>query len=71
MGVQMTITSDMSVEVRGEDIVITAPGTDHLAIYSKSANRIAFGPLDFRVQAWTLATHKAQELGWLGPVWNS
>ena len=27
--------------------------------------RKLFGPLDFRVRAWTLANHKAQELGWL------
>ena len=67
----MTDTKDVNVEVRGEDIVITAPGTDHLVIYSKrdgsvelSARKL-FVPLDFRVRAWTLANHKAQELGWL------
>ena len=50
----MTDTKDVNVEVRGEDIVITAPGTDHLVIYSKrdgsvelSARRL-FGPLEFR-----------------------
>ena len=31
----MTDTKDVNVEVRGEDIVITVPGTDHLVIYSK------------------------------------
>ena len=67
----MTDTKDVNVEVRGEDIVITVPGTDHLVLYSKrdgsvelSARKL-FGPLDFRVRAWTLANHKAQELGWL------
>jgi hypothetical protein len=66
----MTDTTDVNVEVRGEDIIITAPGTNHLVIYSKcdgsvelSARKL-FGPLDFRVRAWTLANHKARELGW-------
>jgi hypothetical protein len=66
----MTDTKDVNVEVRGEDIIVTAPGTDHLVIYSKcdgnaelSARKL-FGPLDFRVRAWTLANHKARELGW-------
>ena len=31
----MTETKDVDVELRGEDIVITAPGTDHLVIFSK------------------------------------
>ena len=66
----MTDTKDVNVEVRGEDIIITAPGTDHLVIYSKRENsfelraRKLYGPLDFRLRAWTLANHKAQELGW-------
>ena len=66
----MTDTKDVNVEVRGEDIIITAPGTDHLVIYSKREGSVElratklFGPLDFRLQAWTLANHKAQELGW-------
>ena len=66
----MTDTKDVNVEVRGEEIIITAPGTDHLVIYSKRENSVElrarklYGPLDFRLRAWTLANHKAQELGW-------
>jgi hypothetical protein len=69
----MTDTKDVNVEVRGEDIIISAPGTNHLAIYSKRENSVElmarklYGPLDFRLRAWTLANHKAQELGWSQP----
>jgi hypothetical protein len=69
----MTDTKDVNVEVRGEDIIITAPGTDHLVIYSKREGSVElrarklYGPLDFRLRAWTLANHKAQELGWSEP----
>ena len=76
----MTGIKDVNVEVRGEDIIITAPGTDHLVIYSKRENSVElrarklYGPLDFRLRAWTLANHKAQELGWSrreSGSWNS
>ena len=69
----MTETKDVDVELRGEDIVITAPGRDYLVIFSKREGSVQlrarklFGPLDFRVRAWTLANHKAQELGWFEP----
>jgi len=36
----MTDTKDVNVEVRGEDIIIAAPGTDHLVIYSKRENSV-------------------------------
>ena len=70
----MTDTEDVKVEVQGEDIIITAFGTDHLVIYSRREDSVElrakklFGPLDFRLRAWTLANQKAQELGWLGCV---
>ena len=76
----MTGIKDVNVEVRGEDIIITAPGTDHLVIYSKREGSVElrarklYGPLDFRLRAWTLANHKAQELGWSKSdfgSWNS
>jgi hypothetical protein len=66
----MIETKDMDVELRGDDIVITAPGRDYLVIFSRREGSVQlrarklFGPLDFRVRAWTLANHKAQELGW-------
>ena len=55
----------------------TAPGTDYLVIFSKREGSVQlrarklFGPLDFRVRAWTLANHKAQELGWFEPDFGS
>ena len=72
----MTGIKDVNVEVRGEDIIITAPGTDHLVIYSKREGSVElrarklYGPLDFRLRAWTLANHKAQELGWSKSVFG-
>jgi hypothetical protein len=68
----MTVTEDVNVEVRGEEIIVTAFGTDHLVIFSRRKDSVElrarklFGPLDFRVRAWTLANQKAQELGWSG-----
>jgi len=73
----MTDTEDVNVEVRGEDIIITAPGTDHLVIYSKREGSVElrarklFGPLDFRVRACTVSNHKAQELWWSQPDFGS
>ena len=70
----MTDTEDVNVEVRGEDIIITAPGTDHLVIYSKREGSVElrarklFGPLDFRVRAWTLANHKPRNWDGLGHI---
>ena len=49
----MTETNDVDVELRGEDIVITAPGTDYLVIFSKREGsaqlraRKLFGPWIF------------------------
>jgi hypothetical protein len=69
----MATTKDVNVEVRGEDILITVPGSDHMAIYSKRDGSVElmarklFGPMDFRVRAWTLANQMAQELGWQLP----
>ena len=46
----MTETNDVDVELRGEDIVITAPGTDYLVIFSKREGSVQlratklFGP---------------------------
>ena len=36
----MTDTEDVNVEVRGEDIIITAFGTDHLVIYSRREDSV-------------------------------
>jgi hypothetical protein len=49
--------------------LFTARGSYHVAVYSKAEDRFElwarklFGPLEFRVRAWTLANYKAQELG--------
>jgi hypothetical protein len=60
----------LTVDVEGHDIVIRMPGTDNLAIYHKPngiphlRSKDQVGPIDFRVQAWTLANDTAKALGW-------
>jgi hypothetical protein len=67
----MSDTDDLTVEVEGPNIIVRMPGTDHLAIYHKPngapqlRSKDQFGPIDFRVHAWTLANDTAKELGWL------
>lgn len=64
--------NDINVQVEGADIVVTQPGTDYLVIYCRRdgasdlvARKAPIGPIDFRVQAWTLANDTARELGWI------
>ena len=65
----MTDTEDVNVEVRGEDIIITAFGTDHLVIYSRREDSVElrakklFGPLDFRLRAGPWQTKRPKNWG--------
>ena len=67
----MSDVHGLTVEVVGADIIVRMPGTDNQAIYHKSngapqlSSKDQFGPIDFRVHAWTLANDTAKELGWL------
>jgi hypothetical protein len=76
----MTDNSDLCVEVRNLDIVITMPGTSLRVVYRKPHRgsqlvaRLDYfqdqqkGPItraEFLPKALKLANHKARELGWI------
>jgi hypothetical protein len=66
------------VEVEGDDIIVTLPGTTFRVIYRKpnqSPGLVAFdvrgdkiagiSQVDFLALAWRVANDKAKELGWI------
>jgi hypothetical protein len=76
----MTDNSDLCVEVRDQDIVVTMPGTSLRVVYrnprrgSQLVARLDYfqnqqkGPItraEFLALASTLANNKARELGWI------
>jgi hypothetical protein len=69
---QVADADDLTVEVKGSDIIVRMPGTANVATYHKPAGAVHLvvrgspvGPINFRVRAWTLANEKAQEAGLL------
>ena len=72
---------DLSVEVQGDDIVVTLPGTSHVVTYygaaafpqqlltkSHSGREDEGAPMtqaEFHARAWKAANDKARELGWI------
>jgi len=81
----MTDNHDLHVEVQGDYIIITLPGTKFMVTYYKAGDPpqlmaksdwtddpdapVTLGA--FRARAWLAATYKARELGWIvgGPNW--
>ena len=74
------ISSELHVEIRAQDIVVTMPGTSLRVVYRKPhhgsqlAARLDYfqsqqkGPItraEFMAKALKLANHKARELGWI------
>jgi hypothetical protein len=65
--------SDLHVEVRGELIVVSQPGTRFYAIYTKPADEPALvliisdatNDLQIGAELWQAANDKARELGWI------
>lgn len=71
----------LSVEVQGDDIVVTLPGTSYVVTYYRAAafpqqlltkshsGREGEGaPMtqaEFHARAWEAASHKARALGWI------
>jgi hypothetical protein len=62
----------LDCQVSGEEIIITLPGSDWIAVYRhvKSEPRLQTqgvprGTTEFKVHAWELANDKARELGWM------
>ena len=71
----------MKLDVRGDEIIVTLPGTSYSVTYYKPANsrqllaknlsmeddrRPEMSLSDFLARAWTLANEKARSLGWIG-----
>ena len=65
--------SDLDVEVRGELIFISQPGTQFYAVYTKPTGQPqlvlvssnAMKDYKLRAQLWQAANDKARELGWI------
>jgi hypothetical protein len=64
--------ADLRVVVDRDDIIITQPGSDFLAIYFKPrghpyivAKDTPIGTQDFITRAWQTAIAKARQLGWM------
>ena len=68
----------IAIEVQGERIIATLPGTDFATSYHRTANGISQDPGmlgrdgcgsisrdEFETAAWEAAMKKAQELGWV------
>ena len=72
---------NLSVEVQGDDIVVTLPGTSYVVTYyraaafpqqlltkSHSGREDEDAPMtqaEFHARAWKAASHKARALGWI------
>jgi hypothetical protein len=70
----------LDLEVRGNDITISLPGTRYAVTYYKPVDspqllakrlagdddpRVAMSHAEFLAAAWRLANNKARELGWI------
>jgi hypothetical protein len=71
----------LNVEVQGDDIVVTLPGTGYVVTYyraaafpqqlltkSHSGREYEGAPMtqaEFHARAWKVASHKARALGWI------
>jgi hypothetical protein len=72
---------DLNVEVQGDDIVVTLPGTSYVVTYYRAAafpqqlltkshsgregQRAPMTQAEFYARAWRAANDKACELGWI------
>jgi hypothetical protein len=72
--------TNLDLEVRGNDITISLPGTRYAVTYYKPVDspqllakrlagdddpRVAMSHAEFLAAAWRLANNKARELGWI------
>jgi hypothetical protein len=71
----------LSVEVQGDDIIVTLPGTSYVVTYYRAAafpqqlltkshsgrddEGAPMTQAEFHVRAWKAASHKARVLGWI------
>jgi hypothetical protein len=63
---------ELRVVVDRDDIIITQPGSDFVAVYFRPrgqsyivAKATPVGSQDFRTRAWQIAVAKARQLGWI------
>jgi hypothetical protein len=77
----MTDSHDLHVEVQGDNIIVTLPGTSYVLTYYRSAafpqqlitkshsgheeEGTPMTQVEFHARAWTAANDKARELGWI------
>jgi hypothetical protein len=77
----MTDNRRLHVEVQGDNIIVTLPGTSYVVTYYRSAafpqqlitkshsgHEEQSAPMmqaEFRARAWKLANDQAHELGWI------
>ena len=77
----MTDISDFHVEVQGDNIIVTLPGTSYVVTYYRSAafpqqlitkshsghegHGTPMTQAEFHARAWTAANDNARELGWI------
>jgi hypothetical protein len=77
----MAAKVSLSVEVQGDDIVVTLPGTSYVVTHyratafpqqlltkSHSGREVEGAPMtqaEFHARAWKAANAKARELGWI------
>ena len=75
------MAADMSVEVQGDDIVVTLPSTSYVVTYYRAAafpqqlltkshsgredEGAPMTQVEFHARAWKAASHKARALGWI------
>jgi hypothetical protein len=69
----------LQVEVHGDEIIVTLPGTEYVATYYRATpqellakshagqevERAPMSSAEFYARAWKLANAKARELGWI------
>ena len=77
----MSNAHDLHVEVQGDNIIVTFPGTSYVVTYYRSAafpqqlitkshsghegHGTPMTQAEFHARAWTVANDKARELGWI------
>ena len=75
---QGSISDDLLIEVEGEDLLVTLPGTSYAVKCCKLANQLyckeypmqvdrrsPLSQAEFIGKAWTMANEKARDLGWI------
>jgi hypothetical protein len=75
---QGPISDDLRIDVEGEDLLVTLPGTSYAVKCCKLANQLyckeypmqvdrrsPLSQAEFIGKAWTMANEKARDLGWI------